>query len=177
MTLYSNSNNNKDSKLDAKPVGQDGEAEMLFEIVELLFFSYRDFISDPDEILMQYGFGRAHHRVLHFVNRYPGMRIAELLDILKITKQSLARVLRQLIDQQFIEQRAGVSDRRQRLLFPTDKGRELFSILVQPQLRRIAGALEAVDKKNRPAARELLYNLIDAQERSKVRNMISTRDS
>ena len=163
--------------MDALSSDQSVQTDTLFEIVELLFFSYRDFISDPDEILTQYGFGRAHHRVLHFVNRYPGMRIAELLDILKITKQSLARVLRQLIDEGFIEQRAGVSDRRQRLLFPTDKGRELFSNLVQPQLRRIAGALETLDKKNRPAARELLYNLIDAQERSKVRNMISRRDS
>ena len=69
-----------------------GEAQVL-EFIELLFFAYRDFISDPDEMLTEYGFGRAHHRVLHFVGRNPGMRVAELLDILRITKQSLARVL------------------------------------------------------------------------------------
>lgn len=177
MTLHTNSRDKKNGKLEAITDYPEAHADTLFEIVELLFFSYRDFISDPDEILRQYGFGRAHHRVLHFVNRYPGMRIAELLDILKITKQSLARVLRQLIDEEFIEQREGISDRRQRLLFPTEKGRELFSSLVQPQLCRIAGALENLDEKNSAAARQLLYNLIDAQERTKVRNMISKRDS
>ena len=69
-----------------------------FAIIELFFFAYRDFTSDPDQILADYGFGRAHHRVLHFVNRMPGLTVAELLDVLKITKQSLARVLKQLID-------------------------------------------------------------------------------
>jgi DNA-binding MarR family transcriptional regulator len=176
VTLQSTS---QDQKEDSREQQEQDNAlvDPLFEIVELLFFSYRDFISDPDEILTSYGFGRAHHRVLHFVNRYPGMRIAELLDILKITKQSLARVLRQLIDDGFIEQRAGESDRRQRLLFPTKKGRDLFTNLVRPQLRRIAEALENVDEKNQPAARQLLYNLIDEKERAKVRHMISRRSS
>src|SRR4051794_707587 len=64
--------------------------------IELLFFAYRDFVSDPDAVLLDYGFGRAHHRVIHFVNRHPGIRVADLLDILKITKQSLGRVLKQL---------------------------------------------------------------------------------
>lgn len=167
--------NEDDFLAAADRAGREGDP--LFEIIELLFFSYRDFISDPDEILAQYGFGRAHHRVLHFVNRYPGMRIAELLDILKITKQSLSRVLRQLIDEGFIEQREGVSDRRQRLLFPTERGEDLFSILVKPQLRRIAAAMENVDTEFRPAARDLLYNLIDKRERQKVKNMISKRNS
>ena len=75
--------------------------------IELLFFAYRDFISDPDAVLVSYGFGRAHHRVVHFVNRHPGIRVADLLDILKITKQSLGRVLKQLVDTGFIEQRPG----------------------------------------------------------------------
>ncbi len=174
MTLHPLSQDSRDDGLPAL-TDSDLAGESLFEIIELLFFSYRDFISDPDEILTKYGFGRAHHRVLHFVNRYPGLRIAELLDILKITKQSLARVLRQLIDEGFVEQRAGKSDRRQRLLFATKKGRELFSDLVQPQLRRIARAMEKIDEKNRPVAQKLLYNLIDEQERNKVRNMISKR--
>ena len=74
------------------------EAEELVELIELLFFAYRDFVGDPDRILAAYGFGRAHHRVLHFVNRQPGLMIAELLDILGITKQSLNRVLKELLD-------------------------------------------------------------------------------
>jgi DNA-binding MarR family transcriptional regulator len=73
-----------------------------FSIIELMYFAYRDFTSDPDQILAEYGFGRAHHRVLHFVNRLPGLTVAELLDVLKITKQSLARVLKQLIDAGYI---------------------------------------------------------------------------
>ena len=75
-----------------------GEPEPYWDLIELLFFAYRDFVGDPDEVLIKLGFGRAHHRVLHFVNRNPGMKVAELLDILKITKQSLGRVLKQLID-------------------------------------------------------------------------------
>ena len=87
------------------------------DLIELLFFAYRDFVGDPDRILAEYGFGRAHHRVLHFVDRYPGLTIAELLDILRITKQSLNRVLKDLIEQGYVAQRPGTSDRRQRLLY------------------------------------------------------------
>src|ERR1700681_662239 len=93
--------------------------------IELLFFAYRDFISDPDAALLSYGFGRAHHRLIHFVNRHPGIRVTDLLDILKITKQSLGRVLKQLVDTGFIEQLQGPQDRRQRLLYPTEAGRAL----------------------------------------------------
>ena len=92
------------------------ESEPAWDIIELLFFAYRDFVSDPDEVLAKFGFGRAHHRVLHFVNRNPGMKVAELLDILKITKQSLGRVLKQLVDQGYVLQKEGANDRRQRLL-------------------------------------------------------------
>ena len=113
------------------------DAEPHFDVIELLFFAYRDFVSDPDRILTDYGFGRAHHRVLHFVNRQPGLTIAELLDILRITKQSLNRVLKELVEKGFIEQRPGVQDRRQRLLFPTAKGRSLALALSRPQDERI----------------------------------------
>src|SRR5262249_41205057 len=91
--------------------------EPTWDVIELLFFAYRDFIGDPDDVLAKCGFGRAHHRVLHFVNRNPGMKVAELLDILKITKQSLGRVLKQLIDQGYVAQKEGANDRRQRLLY------------------------------------------------------------
>jgi hypothetical protein len=75
----------------------------LLAFAELLFFAYRDFTRDADAILKDFGFGRAHHRVLHFVNRHPGLRVADLLDVLKITKQSLGRVLKQLIDKGYIQ--------------------------------------------------------------------------
>lgn len=90
--------------------------------IELLYFAYRDFTAGPDEILAGYGFGRAHHRVIYFVGRHPGMTVSGLLGILRITKQSLSRVLGQLIEEEFIRQRAGERDRRQRLLNLTDKG-------------------------------------------------------
>src|SRR6187549_2204266 len=112
------------------------DAELL-AYAELLFFAYRDFTRDPDAILQDFGFGRAHHRVLHFVNRHPGLRVADLLDVLKITKQSLGRVLKQLIDKGYIVQRAGSVDRRERLLYPTESGRMLAKRLAAPQLVRL----------------------------------------
>src|SRR5215813_11567791 len=80
----------------------------LLTFVELLFFAYRDFTREADAVLAEFGLGRAHHRVLHFVNRHPGLRVADLLEILKITKQSLARVLKQLVDEHWIAQQAGI---------------------------------------------------------------------
>ena len=126
-----------------------------FAIIELFFFAYRDFTSDPDQILADYGFGRAHHRVLHFVNRRPGLTVAELLDVLKITKQSLARVLKQLIDTDHIVQLQGPRDRRQRELYPTAKGRALALALARPQSRRIRAALEDSGATERAAGRTL----------------------
>ena len=109
--------------LRSQQSGKDILAEQpAYDLIELFFFAYRDFVSDPDRILDEYGFGRAHHRVLHFVSRRPGLTIAELLDILRITKQSLNRVLKELIEKDFIESRMGTSDRRQRLLFATPQG-------------------------------------------------------
>ena len=111
------------------PAADEAEPETpvqpMFDMIELFFFAYRDFIGDADRLLETYGFGRAHHRVLHFVHRRPGLTIAELLDILKITKQSLARVMKDLVDKDYVEARAGVSDRRQRLVFATPRGRKL----------------------------------------------------
>src|SRR5215469_16327746 len=118
---------------DAKPAG-----EPIWDIIELLFFAYRDFIGDPDEVLAKFGFGRAHHRVLHFINRNPGMKVAELLELLKITKQSLGRVLKQLIDQGYVVQKEGANDRRQRLLYVTAKGEALAMRLAGLQTARIA---------------------------------------
>ncbi len=117
-----------------------GDSDIDFEVIELLFFAYRDFISDPDAILAKKEFGRAHHRVVHFVNRNPGMTVADLLDTLGITKQSLARVLKQLVDSGYIAQIEGTEDRRQRHLYPTAAGRALALDLAKPQSRRIGRA-------------------------------------
>ncbi|MBX6368257.1 MAG: MarR family transcriptional regulator [Rhodospirillales bacterium] len=114
--------------------------EELRQAIELLFFAYRDFTSEPDEMLAEYGFGRAHHRVIYFVGRHAGLSVSELLGILKITKQSLSRVLSQLIEQGFITQRAGETDRRRRLLELTEKGIELERRLSENQRQRIARA-------------------------------------
>src|SRR4051794_41627795 len=114
--------------------------EPIWDLIELLFFAYRDFVSDPDHVLAGLQFGRAHHRVLHFVNRNPGMKVAELLDILRITKQSLGRVLKQLVDQGYVLQREGAQDRRQRLLFVTPKGEALALKLAMLQTERIGRA-------------------------------------
>ena len=105
-------------------------------LVELMFFAYRDFVADPDHLLEGLGFGRAHHRVLHFVGRNPGITVAGLLDILQITKQSLARVLKELINKGFIVQREGAVDRRQRLLHLTLAGEDLRKKLMAPQIER-----------------------------------------
>src|SRR5882672_4493450 len=112
-----------------------------FDLIELLFFAYRDFVGDADEILDKFGFGRAHHRVLHFVNRNPGMKVAELLDILRITKQSLGRVLKQLVDEDYVLQKEGENDRRQRLLYVTPKGEALALRLARLQTTRFTRAL------------------------------------
>src|SRR6185369_4861840 len=110
----------RDSHSDAP--GDAPGVEPMWDLIELLFFAYRDFVGDPDDVLAKLGFGRAHHRVLHFVNRNPGMKVADLLDILRITKQSLGRVLKQLVDEGYVVQKMGANDRRQRLLSVTPKG-------------------------------------------------------
>jgi DNA-binding MarR family transcriptional regulator len=150
--------------------------EPCWDLIELLFFAYRDFVSDPDEVLAKLGFGRAHHRVLHFVNRNPGIKVADLLDILKITKQSLGRVLKQLIDEGYIAQREGANDRRQRLLFATAAGEALAMQLAGLQTERIAGVLAELGPGSREAARRFLAGMIDATERDRVLRMIAHAD-
>jgi DNA-binding MarR family transcriptional regulator len=143
-----------------------------YELIELFFFAYRDFIGGPDRILAEYGFGRAHHRVLHFVDRNPGLTIAELLDILKITKQSLNRVLKELVDKQFIEVRAGVQDRRQRLLYASDAGRDLARDLARLQGERILDALRQAGPEGEAVMRAYLMGLVDPGERGRVAELI-----
>ncbi len=149
--------------------------DRIVELIELLFFAYRDFTAGPDKILSEIGFGRAHHRVLHFVNRYPGLRVADLLDILKITKQSLARVLKQLVEQGYIEQRSGVTDRRERLLHATAKGATLARRLMEPQQARVGRAVEEAGATGAPTLAELLFALIDPPEQAAVAALIEGR--
>ena len=147
---------------------EDDSDESVVELIELLFFAYRDFVSDPDAILARSNFGRAHHRVLHFVDRNPGLKVADLLDILKITKQSLARVLKELVDSGFIEQRTGRQDRRQRLLYATSAGMALSASLSHPQEVRIRAALAGLAPGAREAVSAFLFGMIDAPERDKA---------
>ena len=150
--------------------------EPIWDLIELLFFAYRDFVSDPDDVLAKFGFGRAHHRVLHFVNRHPGMKVAELLDVLKITKQSLGRVLKQLMDQGFVQQKEGENDRRQRLLYVTAKGEALAMKLAGLQTERIARALGQIGPDAHEAARRFLVAMIDADGRDEVQKLIARAD-
>lgn len=135
---------------------------------ELLFFAYRDFTSDPDAILAEYGFGRAHHRVLHFVGRSAGLTVAELLDLLGITKQSLARVLKQLIDAGHVEQKTNTHDRRQRELYLTEDGESLLAEISRPQHRRIQKALEEAGPHGREAVVAFLRGMINDEGRRTI---------
>jgi DNA-binding MarR family transcriptional regulator len=157
---------------DASPRAE----EPWFDLIELLFFAYRDFVGDADEVLAKLGFGRAHHRVLHFVNRNPGMKVADLLEVLKITKQSLGRVLKQLIDEGYVIQKEGANDRRQRLLYVSPAGGALAMKLAALQTARIAGVLDTLGPGAREAARRFLAGMIDAKHRDRVLRSIAHAD-
>jgi DNA-binding MarR family transcriptional regulator len=143
-----------------------------FDLIELLFFAYRAFVGDADEILADFGFGRAHHRVLHFINRNPGMKVADLLDILRITKQSLGRVLKQLLDEGYVEQKEGATDRRQRLLYVTAKGEALALRLVGLQSARIGRALAKMSATDRDTVRRFLIAMLNPEECDDVVRLI-----
>jgi DNA-binding MarR family transcriptional regulator len=144
------------------------DAETPYDLIELFFFAYRDFVSGPDKLLADLAFGRAHHRVLHFVDRNPGLTIAELLDILQITKQSLNRVLKELVEQGFIEARTGEQDRRQRHLVTTETGRALARKLADIQSRKVRAALGGMPQPARAAVEAYLTGMIDAGSRAQV---------
>jgi DNA-binding MarR family transcriptional regulator len=143
----------------------------MFELIELMFFAYRDFAGDADHLLATLGFGRAHHRVLHFVSRRPGLAIAELLDVLKITKQSLNRVLKELIGRDYVEARPGMKDRRQRQLFPTARGQALALEVALLQSRRFARVFGELPEGARSQAIDFLLAMIDAGGRDKAAAM------
>ena len=172
MAEKSNNVNNADITLTASDTNS-----MPLDIMGLFFFAYRDFVSDADYLLAEKSFGRAHHRVLYFVNIRPGMSVATLLSILKITKQSLARVLRQLIDNGYIEQKRGDSDRRKRLLFATIKGQEFFQNLSKTQASRINLAIENLPDESRDIIVAFFLQMIDTNEHDMLEklNLIKKR--
>ena len=144
------------------------ELEDLRQSIELLFFAYRDFTAEPDEILSRYGFGRAHHRVIYFVGRNPGVTVSQLLDILQITKQSLARVLRQLVDERFIEQRLDRMDGRRRLLHLLDKGSKIEILLTNCQAERISAAFDHAGDDVAGIFKDVLRGIINEKDRGRV---------
>lgn len=143
--------------------------EDLREAIELLFFAYRDFTGEADAVLETYGFGRAHHRIIYFVGANPGITVGELLAILKITKQSLSRVLSQLVEEGFVDQETDSDDRRRRRLYLTEKGRALESELTQRQSKHIADAYRQAGADAVAGFRTVLRGLINEQDRGRVR--------
>ncbi len=139
--------------------------EELRQGIELLYFAYRDFTAEPDAILGDYGFGRAHHRVIYFVGRSPGITVSELLATLRITKQSLSRVLGQLVQEGFIVQTPGSRDRRQRLLELAPKGVELERMLTEKQRARFARAYREAGAEAVEGFRKVMLGLIDDADR------------
>lgn len=139
--------------------------DQLHEGMELLFFAYRDFTAECDAILATYGFGRAHHRVIYFVGRNPDISVTELLAILRITKQSLSRVLGQLVREKFITARRDPGDGRRRLLALTETGRTLESRLSTTQRARIAKAYRNAGGSAVEGYREVLMGIIDEVDR------------
>ena len=157
-----------------KPLGKAGanplflREEELRQGIEMLFYAYRDFISEPDAMLAERGLGRAHHRVIYFVGRYPGLHVSALLEILQITKQSLSRVLGQLVEEGYIRQTPGPQDRRHRLLELTERGRELEEALTETQRRRIARAYREAGAEAVEGFRKVMRGIMsDGKDRAK----------
>ena len=132
--------------------------------IELFFFAYRDFTGEADAILAKYGFGRAHHRAIYFIGRRPGIAVHQLLTILKITKQSLGRVLNQLIDEGYVRQDTDKKDRRRRLLTLTKSGAILENLLTERQSQRIKNAYALAGKDAHKVFLQVLEQIVDDHE-------------
>lgn len=139
--------------------------EQLRKGIEAMFFAYRGFTADPDRILEKMDYGRAHHRAIHFIHRSPGTTVNNLLSILGVTKQSLNRVLRSLIDDGLVESRVGRRDRRERHLFLTDKGAELERRLSDAQRARMRAAYRAAGPGAVQGFRTVLEAMMDPEMR------------
>ena len=137
--------------------------EQLRKGIEAMFFAYRGFTADPDRILDGMDYGRAHHRALHFVHRSPGTTVNNLLNILGVTKQSLNRVLRSLLDDGLVESRVGKQDKRERHLFLTEKGAELERALSDAQRARMRAAYRAAGPQAVQGFRQVLEAMMDPE--------------
>ncbi len=153
------------------PGRQGGESllfltdEQLRKGIEAMFFAYRGFTADPDRILAEKGYGRAHHRAVHFINRAPGTTVNNLLSILGVTKQSLNRVLRTLIEDGLVESRVGARDKRERHLFLTEAGEALESELSTAQRERMRGAFRQAGPEAVAGFRDVLEAMMDRDMR------------
>ena len=143
-------------------------SEALRREMELLFYAYRNLIAEPDRLLAGYGFGRAHHRALHFIRRNPGIAVAELLPVLRVTKQSLARVLRELVNRGLVAQQADAKDRRRRRLHLTPAGQALENLVSAPQRARLAAAFQAAGPAAADGWRAVLWALLDDADRARL---------
>lgn len=137
--------------------------EQLRKGIEAMFFAYRGFTADPDRILDGMDFGRAHHRALHFIHRSPGTTVNNLLNILGVTKQSLNRVLRGLIDDGLVESRVGKVDKRERHLHLTERGSELERKLSDAQRARMRAAYRAAGPQAVQGFRQVLEAMMDPE--------------
>jgi DNA-binding MarR family transcriptional regulator len=140
--------------------------EQMRQAQDLLFFAYRDFTGAADRLLEELGLGRAHHRALHFVGRTPGMTVGELLSILRITKQSLARVLTVLVEKGYVAQSRGRSDGRQRLLTLTEEGQALERRLFERQRERLAAAYREAGAPAVEGFRRVMRGIMDEEARA-----------
>ena len=142
---------------------------------DLLFFGYRDFTAGADAILEELGMGRAHHRVLHFVGRRPGLTVGELLAILGITKQSLGRVLTPLVEQGYVSHATGRADRRQRLLALTEQGRVLERRLYERQRETVMRAYREAGPVAVDGFRRVMQGLMGPEARAQLDRLGSVR--
>ncbi|MBL8698908.1 MAG: MarR family transcriptional regulator [Alphaproteobacteria bacterium] len=134
--------------------------------IELLFYAYRDFTGEPDRILAKLGFGRAHHRVIYFVGRHPEITVGELLTILRITKQSLSRVLSELLRKGYVAATPGTTDRRQRRLSLTPTGVALERELTENQRNRVAAAYRAAGAAAVDGFKRVMLGLVNETDRA-----------
>ncbi|MDF1619099.1 MarR family winged helix-turn-helix transcriptional regulator [Pseudothioclava nitratireducens] len=145
--------------------------EQLRKGIEAMFFAYRGFTADPDRILDKYGYGRAHHRAIHFINRQPGLTVTTLLDVLGVTKQSLNRVLRTMIEDGLVESRVGRKDKRARHLHLTEAGLALERELSEAQRARMRAAYRTAGPQAVAGFRHVLEAMMDPEIRRHYQTM------
>ena len=146
--------------------------EQLRQGIEMMFFAYRGFTAYPDRILAEHGYGRAHHRAIHFIGRKPGLTVSELLDILGVTKQSLNRVLRELVNNGLVESRIGQRDRRQRNLHLTADGNALEKALSDAQRKKMRKAYSAAGPEAVQGFRTVLNAMFEPDAALQIKKLL-----